>query len=179
MVTPDNTLELVQKCRRHQVATTTRFSELCSGSSMFSFQAYFREMGILFPVDIRYGWDIDNACSLHIPKDVSDYCLPSFTWPDAPFRHSNSSQQGLVHILQLDRRVLRACLWYGIIGTYPKVYGKHQQHVHNIDPLLRSSRVDTLARQHNSFHGTSWEYKSSLYDPSRARVLLPHTHHRG
>lgn len=87
MITPDNTLELVQLCRIHHVATTPMCWELCSGISRLTFQAYGREMEILFPDGKRYGWVPGNTLHLHTLKDANVYDLPSFTWASMPCKY--------------------------------------------------------------------------------------------
>lgn len=72
MITPDNAPDLVQLCRKQQVAAQPMFWELCAARSRLICQAYVREVELLFPVDARDGWDLGNVLHLNLLQYVYD-----------------------------------------------------------------------------------------------------------
>ena len=54
--------------------------EQMSGSGRFSAEACHQGISILFPVDLRYGWDVNNPEHRKLQDMVRDKLKPLFTW---------------------------------------------------------------------------------------------------
>ena len=72
-VTPSNCLEWLERVKKKK---KFHFWELCSGSSRLTLLALMSGLTVLFPVDMRYGWDIGHVPHQMLLRKVHDELIP-------------------------------------------------------------------------------------------------------
>lgn len=80
VITLDNALHVLAVCKQYRLTSKPQRWTRFSGSARLSWQAYKKYDIVLFPVDVRYGWEFDDESHLAILQDMYSYALPSYTW---------------------------------------------------------------------------------------------------
>ena len=78
VVRPDNVRAFLNVHRK--LGIQWQFQEQMSGSGFMSAEAYFQGIATLFPVDLRYGWDMTCKEHLALLTEARSVCKPIFKW---------------------------------------------------------------------------------------------------